>query len=240
MWHVNDPEEFWDAKRIPAFAKERGWFYGPESVQYEDQYRQVMQVLQRHPGLKIILAHLYFMSAKLQRIRDLLRRFPNVCVDLTPGIELYVNLGKIDREEVLGFFDDFQDRIMYGTDIGARCVLSSDGIIDEAESMQRVTLCRRFLGNEGVFTVRADGNFLIGSEDVTVEILGLPEHIRQKILHDNFLNFVGGPPSPVSRRHVLRECRRIRFMLRIMSYADRGFEPDFSAVMNVREFFNNL
>ena len=32
LWHVNDPEEFWDASRINPYAKSEGWFYGPETI----------------------------------------------------------------------------------------------------------------------------------------------------------------------------------------------------------------
>ena len=35
VWHVNDPEEFWDPARIPGWAKERDWGYGPGDVQKE-------------------------------------------------------------------------------------------------------------------------------------------------------------------------------------------------------------
>ena len=34
LWHVNDPEEFWDEARIPGWAKERGWAY-------DDTYSEV-------------------------------------------------------------------------------------------------------------------------------------------------------------------------------------------------------
>ena len=37
-WHVNDPEEFWDPDRIPGWAKERSWGYGPGDVQKEELY----------------------------------------------------------------------------------------------------------------------------------------------------------------------------------------------------------
>ena len=44
LWHVNDPEEFWDASRINPYAKSEGWFYGPETINNEE-YRQVFAVL---------------------------------------------------------------------------------------------------------------------------------------------------------------------------------------------------
>ena len=49
VWHVNDPEEFWDPERLPSWAKERNWGYGPEDVQKEQLYAEVDEVLARHP-----------------------------------------------------------------------------------------------------------------------------------------------------------------------------------------------
>ncbi|MCK7495462.1 MAG: amidohydrolase family protein [Comamonadaceae bacterium] len=121
LWHVNDPEEFWDAEKIPSWAKSRGWFYGSDTINNEVQYTQVLNVLERHPNLKIIFAHFFFMSAQLPRLADLLDRYPRICIDLTPGIEMYVNLSK-QPEKTRAFFEKYQDRILYGTDIGARSV----------------------------------------------------------------------------------------------------------------------
>lgn len=70
LWHVNDPEEFWDASRINPYAKSEGWFYGPETINNEEQYRQVFAVLACHPGLRLQLAHLFFFSAQPPRPLD--------------------------------------------------------------------------------------------------------------------------------------------------------------------------
>jgi len=37
VWHVNDPEEFWDPDLTPGWAKERNWGYGPEDVTKEQE-----------------------------------------------------------------------------------------------------------------------------------------------------------------------------------------------------------
>ena len=55
VWHVNDPEEFWDPARIPGWAKERNWGYGPGDAQKEQLYAEVDEVLARHPRLNVIL-----------------------------------------------------------------------------------------------------------------------------------------------------------------------------------------
>ena len=67
LWHVNDPENFWDLEHAPAFAIQQGWLYDDSYVNNEAQYAEVLNVLARHPALKIDFAHFFFMSAQLDR-----------------------------------------------------------------------------------------------------------------------------------------------------------------------------
>jgi predicted TIM-barrel fold metal-dependent hydrolase len=50
VWHVNDPEEFWDPEKIPGWARERNWGYGPHDVQKEQLYAEVDEVLPDIPA----------------------------------------------------------------------------------------------------------------------------------------------------------------------------------------------
>lgn len=59
MWHVNDPENFWDAAHAPAFAVAQGWLYDDSYINNEAQYAQVLSVLARHPRLRIVFAHFF-------------------------------------------------------------------------------------------------------------------------------------------------------------------------------------
>ena len=108
--HVNDPEEFWDASQVTEFAKKAGWFYDETYVNNEDQYRQMQNVLERHPKLRILFPHFYFMSRQLPRLSELLDTFENVRIDITPGSELFYNLSE-DQEHAIPFFEKYQDRI---------------------------------------------------------------------------------------------------------------------------------
>lgn len=236
LWHVNDPQEYWD-DAIPEFAKESGWHYGPDTIHYEEQYRQVDTVMQRHPNLKIIFAHMYFMSAQLDRLAALMEQYPNMCVDLTPGIELYVNLSR-NKAAAVEFLTRFQDRVLYGTDIGARAVLpGKEAPLNDAENAQRVAVCRGFLMGDRPFTVAVDNNFLMGEGQLHLQGMGLARDIQQKILHDNFVRLVGGPPQPVQKRLVLKECHRLRIMLKVMTYIEKDFVPDYTTVDYATAFF---
>ena len=53
VWHVNDPEEFWDPERIPGWAKERNWGYGPGDVQKEELYTEVDEAAHSRWGILV-------------------------------------------------------------------------------------------------------------------------------------------------------------------------------------------
>lgn len=239
IWHVNDPEEFWDAEKIPSWAKKQGWYYGEDTINNEVQYTQVLNVLKRHPKLKIIFAHFFFMSAQLERLSKILDEFPNVCIDLTPGIEMYINLSK-NPEESRKFFVKYQDRILYGTDIGARAVLPPYSFkINQVESENRANIVRTFLTKDGEFTIKSDGDFLIGMDDFQLRALNLDGSVTQKIFYDNFIRIVGKKPKKVNPKLVIKECKRIKKTIRIMSLFKLIQKPDYSYANRVIEFFKN-
>lgn len=239
LWHVNDPEEFWDLQRIPSWAKERGWFYDETVINNEVQYKQIENVLAKYPHLKIVFAHFFFMSAQLPRLSKLLDQYPSVLIDLTPGIEMYINLSK-HQSESKAFFEKYQDRIMYGTDIGARSILSdSVSHIDQNESIRRSEIVKMFISDEKEFLIHADGNFLIGTDDFLLRGLGLEAEIKKKIFVDNFLRFIDGKINSVTPKKVIKECHRIKMMIRIMSMFDKEIIADFSCLKQVEGYFKN-
>ena len=124
LWHVNDPETNWAPNPSP-WLKQQGWWYDETYINNEQQYAQVFRVLERHPALKIIFAHFFFFSAQLDRLDDLMSRYPNIMVDLTPGIEMYENFSA-DFHRTQAFFEKYHDRIADGTDIGGRCILTNE------------------------------------------------------------------------------------------------------------------
>jgi len=235
LWHVNDPEEFWDEEKIPSWARMQGWTYTQDTINNEVQYTQVLTVLKRHPNLKIIFAHFFFMSAQLDRLSNILDEFRNVCIDLTPGIEMYVNLSK-NKEKTVRFFEKYQSRILYGTDIGARGVIAHESEINRTESLNRSDIVRTFLTKEGQFTIKADGNFLIGTEDFQLDALNLRPDITQKIFCDNFLRIVGEKPNEVNPKMVIKECKRIKKMIRIMTMIKRIEVANYSYADQVIDF----
>ena len=239
LWHVNDPETYWDPARVPAYAKAAGELYDDSFINNEVQYAQVERILQKHPNIKIIFAHFYFMSAQLLRLAKLLDTYPNIIVDLTPGREIYENLS-VDTEASKAFFEKYQDRIIYGTDIGARCVLA-DGQkpFSEEESLARIELIDGLLTAGTDRIMKSDGRYLVNTHDFPLRGIPLSEEILEKIYRKNFLQYVGAP-APVNPKKVIKECRRICLMLKIMSFIDKNLQADNSCAKNAQAFFSKL
>ena len=237
LWHVNDPETFWHPELAPSWAKKQGWSYDESYINNEVQYQQILNLLERHPRLKIIFAHFFFLSAQLPRLSQILDRFPNIMVDTTPGIELYENLSA-NPEGAKEFFRKYAHRVTYGTDIGARSVLpGTPPKLNRTECINRANLAQTYLTASEPVRVKADGDFLVGEEDFDLMGLGLSQEAAQKILADNFLNFVGGNPVPVVPRQVLRYLRNQKILIRVMSMIDRTVKPDMTIVNENAAFF---
>ena len=183
--HVNDPPDFWDQSKINPYALSRGWFYGADYINNEVQYKQMETVFQRHPDIRIQLAHFFFLSASLNRLRELLTRYSNLYLDITPGIEIFFDFSK-NPEASRQFFVDFQDRILFGSDIGSRAVIRADTPeIDEAESFPRVEILRDMLERDDFWVLKPDGKYLYGIPDHEMRGLGLDASICEKIYSKN-------------------------------------------------------
>ena len=52
-------------------------------------FDEALGVVRDNPKLKVTFAHFFFMSDNLQRLGDIFDRYPNVNVDITPGVEMY-------------------------------------------------------------------------------------------------------------------------------------------------------
>ena len=216
LWHVNDPEEFWDPEKLPSWAREQGWGYNESDVPKEDQYGEVERVLARHPGLKVIFAHFYFLSADLARAARLLERFPGVDLDLAPGVEMLYNMSR-DPEATREFFTRWADRIVFGTDISSANT--------DAEAVARAGIVTRWLETAEEYRVPPEADFLLGKpEDGVIRGLVLPDAVLDKVYRTNFERIAGDRPRPLDRPLAAEECRRIARLARDPSEASWAAE----------------
>ena len=220
------------------YHKKLGDAYDDTFVNNEEQYRQVERILQRHPKLKIIFAHFFFLSAQLERLGKLFDTYPNIMVDMTPGSEMYRILSA-NHDQAQAFIKKYYKRILFGTDMGARCVMvQMMAAFNETENAARVELINSFFSPEVDEIRGSDGAYLLDVPDFRLRGLDLTEEELDHIFCENFRSFVGQTPARVNPRLVKKECRRILLMLKIMSLIDRKMVPDPTVVKNAMAFFN--
>jgi predicted TIM-barrel fold metal-dependent hydrolase len=209
VFHVADPEEFWDAERCPDWARAQGWFYDDSYPAKEDLYAEVDRVLARHPGLRIIFAHFYFLSADLARAGDFLDTHPNVFFDLTPGVEMYFNFA-VQLEAARDFFLRYQDQLIYGTDIGASAISQnpSEGL-DMLESLGRAWVVRRFLETDEVYDAPEGVGHWLGMDAGGFHGIGLEPEVLVRIYRANAEKVFGATPVDLDREAALAELERM-------------------------------
>ena len=237
IWHVNDPKDYWSTEGASEFRRKMGDMYGEKDVGYEQQYEQVFRVLERHPRLKIVFSHFLFLSWDLPRLGEILDTYPSIHIDVTPGSEMYRILSA-NHAEAQAFFKKYYDRILYGTDAGARCVVTQlMSEFHQQENRNRIELINSFFSPETDEIRGSDGAYLIDVPDFAFKGLDLTEEELDHIFCKNFQAFVGEVPAPVRPRAVIRECRRICTTLKIMGYIDKNLVADLSVAQNAIAFF---
>ena len=174
--HANAPECWWE-EGYPLYGAPGGKY------SWMDYYEDVVAVLKKHPKLRLTVAHFFFGSERSALMSELLDTYENVCLDVCPNPFMYIDFAK--NEPVWrAFFEKYQDRILYGTDIGSNTT-DHDGT--EARALYRMV--RGFLENDAPF------------EELGWHVppLKMPEPILRKIYKDNMLAFYRHePPKPLN------------------------------------------
>lgn len=191
LWHVNDPEEFWDEDLAPINAKSHGWFYGDGTFSSKEQiYSETYAVLQRYPKLRVTFPHCFFMSASPDRILELLNTYENVSIDLSPGPEMYLNFMK-QSDKWKGIFEKYNRRFLFGTDVkNDTPMYLKKRIIEDVV---------RFLTTTDTFNA-----FEYYDMDYLLTGIGLSEECSANILCHNFKSIMGEKPRPINKAALKR------------------------------------
>ena len=72
-------------------------------------------VFDRHPNLRVGLSHMGFYYDNLPRASALMEKCPNLYMDLTPAVEVFVELS-LTPVETKAFFEKYRKRMFWGTD----------------------------------------------------------------------------------------------------------------------------
>jgi predicted TIM-barrel fold metal-dependent hydrolase len=205
--HIGEPIDAW-MPQYPITEERPGNYWAkhpqysfwdkPELPSYSDIMAARDHVLEKHPDLKFVGAHLGSLEFDVNEIIKRLEKYPNFAVGIG-GRTRYLMWqagGKV-RE----FFIKFQDRIMYGTDRSGGLVkgkgvpMTREDIEDSRRSiLDRHDLFFRYYAGADEIPW---GNYVIGGKPLpeptyTVQGLALPRNVLDKIFYQNAVEWFPG------------------------------------------------
>jgi len=125
--HLGEPRNCWLPLDQMTVSSDSGYFarnpqyhmfLHPEYPSYEDQINARDNMLAKNPDLTFIGCHLASLEWNVDSLAERLDRFPNMAVDMSARICHLQYQSAQDRKRVRDFCIKYQDRLLYGTDVG--------------------------------------------------------------------------------------------------------------------------
>lgn len=199
--HMGEPIHAW----MPTYTTEDGiprnyWATHPEYSFYDKpelpSYSDIMaardHVVERHPNLRFVGAHMASLEFDVAEIAMRMELYPNFAVEIG-GRARYLQWQA--RGKVRAFFRKYQDRILYGTDLGV-----SAGMTDRERIERKARIKERSLQFATYLATDKEipfGDLLRGDKPVRgpeyyVTGLALPPEVLKKVYYDNALIWFPG------------------------------------------------
>jgi predicted TIM-barrel fold metal-dependent hydrolase len=183
IMHTGEPRACW----LPLDTKSPHYNYYSEHPQWHMYGRSDFpshaeliagrdRVLERHPRLRVVGAHLGSLEYDVAEVEERLRRFPNFCVDTA---ERLLDLALQPVERVRSFFEAHPDRVLFGSDLLFETAFSAMSDRDRKAALAHV---RQVFAQERAFYSRAGEQHVRGRD---VQGLGLPEATLQQLFESN-------------------------------------------------------
>lgn len=198
--HTGDPEAFWrpvDAvnPRRAELEAHPGWaLHGRAVPSFDELLAQLERRIARHPHTTFISVHFGNAAERPEYVAQLLRKYPNLYIDTAARIP---EMGRHPPDELRAFCLEFQDRILYGSDLGvgpepSPLFLGSQGPRPPtpAEQERFFSATRRYFETSDVafeHPTPIQGDWKISG-------IALPRPVLEKIYHDNAARLLGLPP----------------------------------------------
>jgi predicted TIM-barrel fold metal-dependent hydrolase len=195
--HSGDPEAFWlpiDDKneRKAELTAHPGWsLYGETVPSFDEILNQLERRIARHPNTKFISVHFGNCAEHPDRVARMLRKYPNLYIDTAARIP---EMGRHPAAKMREFFIEFQDRILYGSDLGvgpepSPLFLGSSG----AEPPTHAEEVRFFVSTRRYFET-ADRQFEHPTPiqgDWKIDAIDLPPEVLKKVYAENAARLLG-------------------------------------------------
>jgi predicted TIM-barrel fold metal-dependent hydrolase len=188
--HTGDPLAFFkpptpDNERYAELASHPDWsFYGGDYPSLEELMAARDRLVARHPKTIFVAVHFGGFPENIDAVAGSMRAHPNLWIDLAARIP---EIGRHDPERMHRFFVEFQDRIVFGTDIqisNDNVVLGSAGIEEHhlpVEARAYYDVHWRYLETRD----RGMSHVTPIQGQWTIDAIGLPRAILTKVYRDN-------------------------------------------------------
>jgi predicted TIM-barrel fold metal-dependent hydrolase len=188
--HTGDPLAFFrpvtpQNERYEELEAHPSWsFCGDEFPSLAELLRARDRMVKKHPKTTFVAVHLGGFPENIPSVAASMRVLPNLYIDVAARIP---EIGRGDTARLHDFFEEFQDRILFGTDLEVdrrHLVLGSGGPKDNPNNAD----VRRYYDVHWRFFETRDRGF----EHMTpvqgrwtVSGIGLSRKVLDKIYHDN-------------------------------------------------------
>lgn len=181
--HIAEPLDCWLPLREGSphygyYSRNPEWhmYTRPDYPSHGELMAARNRVLERHPRLRFIGAHLASLEWDVDVLAETLDRYPNLAVDISARL---IDLAVQDSAKVRAFIEKYQERILFGTDVVMRTPLSEMEPEARAQAVDalRIVYTTHFayFESKGPVTVR----------DRETVGLGLPAPLLEKLYYTN-------------------------------------------------------
>ncbi|MEX1239920.1 MAG: amidohydrolase family protein [Cyclobacteriaceae bacterium] len=185
--HLGEPRDCWLPLEEMTFHQgyykshpEYHMYLHPDHPSYEDQINSRDHMLEKHPDLKFIGAHLGSLEWSLEELSKRLDKYPHMAVDLARMSDLCYH-AKNDWQATHDFFVKYQDRLLYATDVQVR-MPEDPAEMNRGTHDSRIFQWRFFATGEMLSISGIDGEF---------KGLNLPREVVDKIYRKNAEQYLG-------------------------------------------------
>ena len=125
--HLGEPRNCWLPLNQMTVSGDSSYFaenpqyhmyLHPDYPSYEEQINARDNLLRKNPDMTFIGCHLGSLEWNVDSLAKRLDMFPNMAVDMSARICHLQYQSAIDRKKVRDFCIKYQDRLLYGTDLG--------------------------------------------------------------------------------------------------------------------------
>jgi predicted TIM-barrel fold metal-dependent hydrolase len=154
----------------------------PEFPSYEQQIQARDHMLEKHPDLVFIGAHLGSLEWSVDELAKRLDKFPNMAVDMAERVAHFQYQAITNWKKVHDFVIKYQDRLIYGTDLTVDGTKTPQQMKEHAHNL-RLADWRFFTTDEKMRNTQVNGEF---------QGLKLPRSVVDKIYRTNAEKWLPG------------------------------------------------